>query len=153
MQPGEFLAIDASWTKGAHAQKGKLVVRPHYAVFAATETAVNVLAAAAAGAVGAMAGYVVRTIPGQYRDVPSYLTALEQLPAPEFDHHLWAAAQAAKWWVATPQDTTLLCKKVPLFDRYKFWMKRGDDNVGAVFGVPGKLLKAAEPMLAAWPRS
>jgi len=152
MRPEEYLAIDASWTKGVNAQKGKLVVRPHYAVFVPTEAAVNVLAKIGTGTLAAMAGYVTRVLPSQFADIPSYVAALIGLDAAEFDAHVHQAAPAANWFIATPANSALLFKKVPLFNRYKFWIKRGADNVGAVFGVPGKQLAVAEPMLAGWPR-
>lgn len=152
MLPGDHLAIDASFVKGARTQKGTLVVRPQFAVFLATEASVNALATIAGGTVAAMAGFAVRVTPAQYKDVPAWLAALSQLEPDQFDQHLWHAAQTAGLWCATPQDAKLLFKKVPLFDRWKLWIKRGDENCGAVFGVPGKLLYGADALLAAWPR-
>ena len=150
MNQGEHFVLQASKTAGAVTQKGALVLRPTYAVFLPTEGAVNVIGAVAAGMVGAAAGFVVRITPAQYGGVVPYLGALATMPAQDFDGNLGEASRQYGWWVATPSETVVLFKKVPIFSRFKFWMKKGKDSVGAVFGIPAESVPLVRHLLAGW---
>ncbi len=150
MQLGEFVTVDASKTAGVVTQKGLLVVRPNGALFAPTEGAVNALGAIGAGLAGAGAGFIVRIRPEQFVDARGYIAALVALPAHEYDAHVGAVWQRAGWWFATPADTRLTFKKVPLFSRYKLVFQRGKDNVAPVFGLDKDFAALAEPIATAW---
>lgn len=153
MDSSEFFLVEASKTAGVVTQKGVLVLRPSYAVFVPTETAVNVVGAVVAGLAGAGVGFVVRTIPGTFRDVREYIEALTAEPAAEFDVQVQAIAHEAGWWLGAPGDTTLLFAKVPLFKRYKLVLRRGKDTVAPTFGLAKELAARAEPLASRWPPS
>ncbi len=150
MQSTEFFLVEANKTAGVVTQKGLLVLRPSYAVFVPTETAVNVLGAAVAGLVGAGVGFVVRTIPGKFKNVRDYVEALTAEPAADFDAQVHAIAKEAGWWIGSPDDTSLLFSKVPLFKRYKLVLRRGKDTVAPTFGLAKELAARAEPLASGW---
>jgi len=150
MNSSEFFLVEANKTAGVVTQKGLLVLRPSYAVFVPTETAVNVLGAVVGGLAGAGAGFIVRVKPGQYPDVRAYVEALTAEPAAEFDAQVHAIAKDAGWWLGSPDDTSLLFAKVPLFKRYKLVLRRGKDTVAPTFGLAKELAARAEPIASRW---
>ena len=150
MQSSEYFLVEASKTAGVVTQKGLLVLRASYAVFVPTETAVNVLGATVAGLGGLAGGFLVRTIPGKFRDVRGYLEALLGEPAEAFDAQVHAMWKTAGWWLGSPEDTSLLFTKVPLFKRYKLVLRRGKDTIAPTFGLAKELAARAEPLASSW---
>lgn len=152
MDSSEFVVVEANKTAGVVTQKGLLVLRPSYGVFVPTETAVNVLGAVVGGLAGAGAGFIVRVKPGTYPNVRAYVEALTAEPAADFDAQVHAIAKEAGWWIGSPDDTSLLFSKVPLFKRYKLVLRRGKDTVAPTFGLAKELAARAEPLASRWPR-
>jgi len=150
MDVGEYALIEAAKTTGVVVQKGIVMLRPHFALFAPTDTGVNVLASLTVGVAGLGVGVLARIKPGEYTDIRGYVYALVMQPAQAFDADAAALRDRAGWWFATPADTKLTFNKVALLSRWRFYLSRGKDHVGATFGIKKPIAALIEPLATRW---
>ena len=130
MQFNELYFINAVRVVGLGVQKGVAILRPHQLVFAPTEGMVNVAGAVAAGTIGALAGYAVRTVPASFPSVHAFVQHIAMFAPPDFGAHLEHATTASGWLRLLPASTRVVRKKF-LFrgDRLFLWFEQGNESV------------------------
>jgi hypothetical protein len=139
MPPTDVFVASAFRLRGTVAEKGAVVLRPGYLVFAPqTDT-------------GAFAGYASRMLPPAFADTAAYVRYLATLGEADFDATV-AAAVETSGWVKVDRGEARVVKKRAFFRRHKVTLsfETEGETVRLDAPVDRARLSDVERMLAAW---
>jgi hypothetical protein len=135
----ELFVASAFRMRGTVAEKGAVLLRPGYVVFAPRQTA------------GAFAGYSSRMLPPAFADVTAYVRYLATLGEEDFDATVKDAI-AKSGWVRFDRGTARVVKKRGFLRRHKVSLsfETESETVRLDAPVDQARLPDVERMLASW---
>jgi hypothetical protein len=139
MMPTDMFVASAFRLRGTVAEKGAVLLRPGYLVFAPR------------GTTGAFAGYSSRMLPPAFADVAAYVRYLATLGAEDFDATVEDAIKTSGW-VRIDRAAARVVKKRALFRRHKVTLlfETESETVRLDAPVDCARLPDVERMLVAW---
>jgi hypothetical protein len=140
MTPSDVFVASAFRVRGTLAEKGALVLRPGYLVFAPREHAA-----------GGFAGYAARVLPPAFADVGAYVRYLSTLGEEDFDATVDDAVKQ-HGWLRVQRGSARVVRRRALFRRHRvtLWFETDEESVRLDAPVEQNRLPDVERMLGPW---